>query len=396
MSIFSGLFKKNSERVLLINIGSASVVGALVSTEDVSSTITATVTTEMAAHADTDLAQFEREMEKALAGTLASLAKLRLHSPDRVIVYFAAPWYASQVRMAKMSRPAPFVVSKSLLTDMISRELKAFEAEELSGANSGTEQLRAIESKTVQVKLNGYPSNDPVGLSARELELSIFLSVAPERTLGKIEEIITHEYHRPVAFSSFLSASFIVARDFFPHQDNYLLIDVGGEVTDVTLVREGAIVQSLSFPLARNFILRTLSTTLGRSISESLALCTLYVEDKLEPSIKDACTNALTQAKDKWLESFQKTLFSISNELSIPDTILLSVGPDIAPWFIETIRREKFNQYSLTEKEFKVIVLDVEMFNDALSFAEGVPRNPFIMIEALASAREIASKNIRS
>jgi len=64
----------------------------------------------------------------------------------------------------------------------------------------------------------------------------------------------------------------------------------------------------------------------------------------------------------------------------------------MAPWFIETIRREKFNQYALTEKEFKVIVLDAEIFHESLVFKEGVSRNSFIMIEALAASNHSLSK----
>ena len=387
MGIFSSLKKKKSERVLLGSIGSATVVGAFISIEAGITTVTATVSTDIAALSDLSLSQFEKEMEKALRQTLGSLAKLHSPAPDRTVVYFSSPWYASQVRIAKMSRPSPFVVTKTVLSDMIARELKAFEDEEIAGSRGGKESLRAIESKVIQVKLNGYPTAEPANLSASELEISIFLSVAQERTLKGVEEIITNEYHSPIVFSSFLSASFIVVRDFFPHESDYLLVEVGGEVTDVTLVRESALIQSASVPLGSNFILRRLSTGLKRSVSESVSLCTLYLEDKVEASIKDACARILTEAKDEWLQSFQKVLFSVSNELSIPDTVLLSVGTDIAPWFIDTIRREKFNQYALTEKEFKVIVLNAEIFHESLSFAPGVPRNPCIIIEALASTR---------
>ncbi len=388
MSLFSRLAKKvASTRTLIIHVGSASVAAAFVETEGSAAKITAGVTTDIAVLPEVGSAEFEREMEKALAATLASIAKLRMSSPDTVRVYLASPWYASQVRKAKMSRPTPFVVSQSMLDDMVSRELRSFSDEEMAASYSAGEPLRPVESHVVEIKLNGYAVAHPAGVSARELELSLFVSVAPERMLKKMEEIIATTFHHSVRFGTFLAASFIVSRDRFPHEDGYLLIDIGGEVTDVSLVRGGALVQSVSFPLGRNFILRKLSTGLGRSISEALSICTLYVEKKVEDKIKVQCEGLLKEAKDQWLDAFQKTLFSVSNELSIPNTILLSVGTDIAPWFIETISREEFQQHSLTNKEFKVVILDAQLFRDSLTYAEGVPRSPCIIIETLAAVK---------
>lgn len=386
MGFFSGFSKKSSERVLVLHIGSATVEGAFVEIENGVTTMSAAVTISIPVVTDLAFTEFEKHMQKSLVEALGALAKFRMPAPSRVDVYFSSPWYASQIRVAKMSRPTSFVVTKTLMNDMISRELKAFEDNELTKSTNAGQPLRALESKVIQAKLNGYATPNPIGVSAREIEFSIFLTVAHEELITMVEDTIRRDYHMPISFSTFLSASFLVTRDFFPHLEDYLLIDIGGEVTDVSLVRESTIVRSVSFPRGRNFILRKLSEGLKRGIPESLAICTLYTEGKVEESIKNACATILQNAKDEWLDSFQKAIFADSNELSIPDTVLLSVDADIAPWFIETIRREEFHRYSLTEKEFKVVVLDAEIFHRSLRFKENVPRIPFLMIEALASA----------
>lgn len=390
MGVLSKLFKPKQERVLIVDVGSATVTAAFVVLEEKKpALVEATVSADITVLSDLTLARFEKEMEKAMRQALAGLHALRMSPPDRIAVFLASPWYASQVRIAKMSRPAQFVISKTLMNDMISREIKAFEEEEITAKKGSSDAVRAIESKTVQVMLNGYPAHEPIGRSVRELEISLFLSIAPEKMLKNIEEIISHEYpHRPVSFSSFLGASFVVTRDYFPHEKQYMLIDVGGEVTDVSLIKDGSPVQSVSFPRGRNFILRRLSAGLKRSITEAVSICTLYVEGKVEDSIKDSCTRILTEAKNEWLSAFQSSLFSVSNELSLPDTVLLTCHGDVAPWFVETIRREEFHQYTLTEREFNVILLDAELFHEALVFGNGVPRHPFIMIEALSCLRQ--------
>ncbi len=388
MSFFSAFRKKvaASSRVLVIHVGSAVVSGAFVDVHAGAARVVACVSSDIAVLPDVDHARFEAAMLVSLGQTLNKLSALHLAPPERIAVNLSSPWFASQVRVARASRTTPFVVSKTSVTDMITRELKAFEEEEMAAAKDSGTPLRAIESKTLLAKLNGYPTSDPLGKSARELELSIFLSVAPERTLAQIEQSVARVFQTPVRFNSFLLASFMVSRDLFPNQDNYLLIDVGGEITEVSIVRDNAISRSLSFPRGRNFILRKLSAGLKRSIPEVLGLCTLYVEGKVEGSVKESCAAILGDAKNEWLDAFQHALFSATDEVSLPDTVFLTVGEDIAPWFIETIRREDFHQYTGSEKEFKIVLLSPSLLHEKLSFDDGVVRNPFIMIGAIAQS----------
>lgn len=390
MGIFSFFKKKNTaENVLVIDIGSSSVTASNVLFGGDTPVISASATSDIAILSDLSLQRFEAEMIRSLHRAVSSLRANKKFLPDRIQVYLASPWYASQIRVAKISRPTSFVITKVMLNDMIGKELKAFEEEEVVSKMHTNEAIRVIETNTLQVKLNGYPHGDPVGTTAHELELSIFLAVSSEHLLKKIEDHLAGSFgHRAVKFSSFVGASFIVSRDFFPHQHSYILVDIGGEVTDVSFVKDGTLIQSTSFPEGRNFMLRRLSSELKRSIPESVTLCMLYMEDKVENSIKETCEKILTKAKEEWLQLFQKALFSTSNELSLPDTILITVDQDVGAWFVEAIKTEEFRQYALTEKEFKIITLDATFFHKDLSFGEGVQRNPFSMIEVLASVRK--------
>ena len=388
MGIFSRS-KNATERVLLMHIGSSSVTGCLVDVEEKKSTLVASITSDIAVLADLTQSQFEREMEHALRRTLNSISDLKLSPPNRCSVYLASPWYASQVRVAKASRPTTFVVSQSVLDDMVTREIKAFEDEEMAQHKGTHNALRAIEKQTLQVTLNGYPNASPIGVSVKELALSVFISVAPEHMLARIEEILTHTYHKSVSFATSLSATFLVVRDFFPHQEEYLLMDIGGEVTDISLVRENTLVQSVSFPFGRNYILRKLARGLGRSLDEAAVFCMLYAEDKVEASMKASCDKILGEAKNRYLEAFQNALYSLSSEISVPDTLMLSSGADVSEWFTQIITHEDFHQYALSGKELKVVVLGGEIFHDALQFGEGVRRDPVLMIEALAETDSV-------
>ncbi len=388
MGLFSFFSKKSYERVLVIDIGSASVTGAYIIISGGEHPLVQKVATSpIAVLPDIDPIRFEKEMNSALTNVMQMIEALKEPKPDRISVFLSSPWYVSQVRNAKLSRPSSFVVSKKILDDLVMRERKAFD-EEIHPGVSAVEPLRSIESKTVRVVLNGYSVQDPINMSAHDVELALYVAASPERILTSIEEAISKIYpHTAVSFTSFLTAAFYTLHSHFEREINCLFVDIGGEITDVTLIRNGAPTQSVSFPKGRNFMLRELANGLGRSIDESVSICTLYVEGKVEESMKVTCEKILTQVKNTWLTEFQKSLFVVSNELSVPDTVFLTCHSDVAPWFVETIRREEFQQYTLTEKEFRVVLLDGQFFHNDLGHADGILRNPFVMIEALFSAQ---------
>lgn len=383
---FFDLIKKKvvSSRVLVIHVGSTTVLGSLVVYDGDMPKIQTIISTEISVVTDLSYSQFEREMQKALITTISKLSGHNIGKIDDVYVFLSSPWYASQVRTAKLGRDIQFLVTKQMLDDMVSKEIDSFENEEVSAKHLTKDALKLIESKTVAVKLNGYSQENPVGKKATDLELSVFLAVAPNSLTEKITDSI-HKFfsHNNPKFCTFLTASFLVTRDILPHKSTYVLLDIGGEITDVSIIRDGSPVQSISFPIGKNFILRRLARSLNRSLSESATLCMLYMEDKMDTSMKNVCEKILNESKGEWLGAFQKTLLSMTNEIALPDTILLAVDSEIAPWFVELTSREEFHQYSLSEKEFKVIQLNAELFHEKLIFSEGVPRNPFIMLEAL-------------
>lgn len=385
---FLNFFKKSHSSLrkcaLLVDIGSASVTVALAIFEDYISTIVATETTKISVLSDLTYERFEKEMQKALMSSMARIRKSTTAPIDFVNVCLSSPWYASQVRTAKLTRITSFYVSKNILDDMIKRELKAFEEEEIKTKKILGDTVRGIESQTIRAKLNGYETHEPLGMQAKELELTMYLSVASQHTLKSIEEIIERTYNAPIMFSTFLSMTYLVARDFFPHQNNYMLIDIGGEVSDISFVKQNGLEQSFSFPAGKNFILRRLSNALGRSIDEAETLWRLHIEAKTNGEVGEKCERILRLAKVEWQQEFQKALYKASRDLSVPDVVLLSVDDDVAFWFSDAIKDEQFHQNTLLDKEFKIYFMNSSLFNDSLSFGPRVSRNSSVMIEAIA------------
>jgi cell division ATPase FtsA len=321
---------------------------------------------------------------KAFKVVASKVCTKGLGAPKRIFCVLSSPWYASQSRTIKLEKNTPFNFTTKLAESLTEKEVKFFEEEHQAIYNNIDSKVRPIEFRNMKTMLNGYPTSKPINQKASELEMKIFLSMSPEKVLQKIEEIVARHFHRTeVRFSSFLMTSFSVARDMFVHQDNFLLVDIGGEVTDISMIKKDVICESISFPMGRNFIIRETAKSLGCGLDEAKSLISLYKDGHAAESTEKILTPVISKLKAEWLRNFQESLAHLSTDISIPATIFITVDQDFANFFSETIKVEQFSQYTLTESKFRVIFLGTETLHGIVLFEENIVRDPFLIIESI-------------
>jgi hypothetical protein len=178
-------------------------------------------------------------------------------------------------------------------------------------------------------------------------------------------------------------ASFTVARDTFVHQDSFLLIDIGGEITDISMVKKDIICSSISFPLGRNFMIREVSLALGCSLAEAKSFISLYKDGHASESIEEKLEPIINKLQAQWLKGFQESLVNLSNDISIPATIFITVDQDLSDFFAKIIKTEQFSQYTLTESKFRIIFLGTEALHGIAVFEGNIARDAFLIIESI-------------
>lgn len=376
---------KKGHLVLVFDLGSSSVGGALFIMGELGTPkIIFSIREPISFEPTIDAERFLFLTMKSLKIVTDKILTAKAGAPSKIYCVLSSPWYASQTRKIKFEKNTPFVFTAKLAESLTDKEVKLFESEHQAIYNNLDSKVRSIEFKTMKTVLNGYPTSTPLDQKTSELEMSVFLSMSPEKVLQKIEEIVANSFHRKeVVFSSFILASFAVARDLFIHQDNFLLIDIGGEVTDISMIKKDVISESISFPLGRNFIIRETARRLGASLDEAKSLIALYKDGHAEESTGRVLSSVIEKQKAEWLRNFQESLSRLSTDISIPATVFITVDQDFANFFSETIKVEEFSQYTLTESKFRVIFLGTEALHDIVLFGEDVTRDPFLIIESI-------------
>ncbi len=178
-------------------------------------------------------------------------------------------------------------------------------------------------------------------------------------------------------------ASFTVARDVFINQDNFILVNIGGEVTDISMAKENVLRESISFPLGKNFIIRLVAEETNSSLPDAKAHISLYKDGHLDKNLSQKFVAAIEKAKNEWLKNFQEFLSKLTNDISIPSTVFVTVDAELSEFFAEIIKNEQFNQYILTESKFRVIYLGGQALHRIAEMAGNVERDPSVVIDCI-------------
>lgn len=377
--------KPKRELVAIFDIGSSSVGGSLLFT-DKNSSPEIVFSTRIPIPIQEKL-DFDRFLESTLKITEEigqKLSSAGFGAPTKIHCVLSSLWYVSQTRVIHIEKNNPFMFTEKLADDLIKKEIDLFKEEHLAHYAKEDKKLRLLEYKNLKTSLNGYVTSEPIGKKAQKAEIVMFMSMSSEYILEKIEITVGKYFHTSkIKFSSFIMASFTVARDMFIHKENFLLIDIGGEVSDISMTKKEVLLESITFPMGRNFLFRNLALALGDTIDHTKSAFIMHKEGHLEKTAKEKFDKALTDVSALWLKNFQESLVNLSNDISIPSTIFVTADEDVAPWFVDTIKNEQFNQYTLTESKFKVIIISTAMLHGIATFRDNAARDMFIIIESI-------------
>lgn len=383
-----GIFSRNKEKnklILVFNIGSSAVGGAFFEAQNSGiPKIIFSVKEPIKIEEKIETDRFLSSTLKSLEIVVKKIYKAGLGAPSQVFCVLPSPLYVSQTRIINFKKNTPFVFTEKLADELIKKEIKLFEEEYVSKYRQTDNEVRVIELKNIKTMLNGYEISEPLNKKTKELEMDIFISIGEEQVLKKIEDTIGGHFHfKPIKFSSFVLSFFTVVRDMYFKQENFLLVNIGGEMTDISMVKKNTLRESASFPLGRNFLIRGVALDLGCTLSEANSLISLLKDGHAEESVAKKLALILNKLRTEWLKKFQSSLANLSKDISIPSTIYIAVDKDFIDFFSETIKTEQFSQYTLTESKFEVIFLNTELFHWIVAFKENVIREPFLIIDSI-------------
>ena len=384
--------------VIILDIGSASVGGALVLFNKTTAPfVVYTVRREIKFHQKIDFERFILSTKDTLDEVIGYLQKeglfyLKLKgrshlTPEAVHCIFGAPWYASQVRTLHVSREKPIRVNRDSLSEILTKEIHSFEDMESEryfreGIKRG--EMELVEKETLWVKLNGYEVKKPYNRLAKELEVLLYLSVVPTEVVKIIHDRVTRAFHvETVVFHSSSLAFWSTIRDMWHNEEDYLVVDISGEITEISLVRGGKLIETASIPLGKNFFVRKIASRLKISLHEAFSLFNLYITEKGSEDAMRQVKEILTELKKEWLDRFQEALDALNEGLFLPTRMFLITDSFFTQWFLDIIKKADPSRGSLSTESFFITPVDDRAFEEAIHLGDALRKDPFLFMETV-------------
>ena len=390
MSLFSFSSNKKGEEVSAVfHIGSGSVDGHLIRLSKVSKPeIIYSLSVPISFQKDIKLERHFRLMVKTLDSVLKDILKeglkhlnftgFRNHGLRNAFFILSSPWCASQTKVIKIKKDKPFEISGDSIESIISEQEQKFLSDDSS------EGSKIIEKRIIEAKLNGYRVTEIYGKKAKNIELSLFMTSAPEYILKELSNATLKYFNfRSSHFYSFALASFSAIRDIYSDIDDFIYLDVHGELTDLSIIKDNVFVESASFPAGKNFFVRQISEKLRVSATEAYSLINLRADGKCDSVTSLKIEKAIDESLKDWLERFHSVLTSLSLNMYVPRTIFIIASDEFSAFLVKKLKEEKFSQFSMTEESFDVIVLDTKNLCEYCKSDKNFKKEPFAEMECV-------------
>lgn len=392
MSFFSS--SDNGEKVsLLIDIGNSEVSCALAvfNSDNLprfvyssSSSFDVTEKVDSSRLVDSLVSILENEMAKILKdGFKNKYWAGKANKISGALVSFSSPWFVLKTKHINISNEKDFIVSKAFIDDVFLKEEQIFKTELSPGS---PDQHIVFEKSMVHTKINGYELGNIINKRTKMLEASICFSAMDSSLSDKVINIVNKYTHIPkdsYSFHSFPLISFTVVRDYFTAGNDFLIMDVSGDVTDITLVQNSVITQTVSVPSGRNYILRQISKNFDVSLEIAESMFHMFIEDKSDETINEKIHELLGLIEPEWAIYIENALQELSPSINLPSNVYLMANSDVAHIYSEFIKLPKTDLTSNFRKSLNLNILDENSVKKFFENESGVGVNEFIVFGSL-------------
>lgn len=383
---------RKDEVALVFDIGSDGATGALVafsekeapqvlfSVKDTVSLAKEHVTTRVVSLMLTSLNNVVKVIEKEGVPHLKFTQHGGAHIRKAYCV-LSSPWYLSQTKVLKIKKPEPVTVTEKLISDAMEAEKKAYVESLSSGefAKNFHEELEVVDSKIISIRLNGYETSKPHGKKASEIEINIYLSIAGKELVEKIRQNLSKHFElKSFEFHTFPLVTFSLIRNT-NNPEHFLIMDIGAEVTDISIIKDNSLLQTVTLPLGRNFFVRKVSSTLNTLPQVGLSFLKLYAQNKTEPAITQKIETVLQKLILEWQSFIHKAFTELSDEVFVPQTVYLTTDQELMPFYTKLVQDQKLNQTSNEGDSFTVIPFDHSRLAGLYRLEGKLPVDPFII-----------------
>jgi hypothetical protein len=292
---------------------------------------------------------------------------------SKAAVFLGSPWSSSEVKFVNLKKDEPFPITRELLARIREDEIKKFLSSDdramYSQGSGGA--LELIEELVIDVSLNGYSTARPERKRTRTIDMTLALGATSERIKQRIEETFRRELRVPkVSFHTSVTTAFLSIRDMFPERHDFLVVSIGSELSEISIILNNILHETVSFPIGVNHLFRSIARKLDLSpaMARTEALLSLakgdtktkdqsgqgrgrdYGEsskDRVSVANAGSVSKEIELFRDKWTKDFYGVIEILSKDHILPRDIFVLIEEDLQSLISPCVGDARFSQFGL-------------------------------------------------
>ncbi len=262
---------------------------------------------------------------------------------ENILVSIGAPWQKSLIRVDVVSEKKPFVFTKAILADALRRSPYLPKG-----------YLKSNES-VVATLLNGYETSEPFGKKVGRADMIILTSFLDANVSSRVEQILRKTYHtHALTLTGFAPIAYSVFRDVYPHEKDFLVVEISGEATNIIFVKHGLLVNVANVQYGLNQLIMT-AKMVGND----------------------------AEAEKMWLSKIAETLGAFAANHALPRTLFLLVEPGSLDYLRSLIDSPSLRSLWLTDDPLRVVSVVPQHFANVVKVRGEAEGDVFLQLLAL-------------
>lgn len=294
---------------------------------------------------------------------------------DELVCTIGEPWVTTFSRTAHLEKNQ-FRITKSVVADMISRDIKIFEQETMRDF-VGAENIAIVGTSQPIFDVNGYRSGAMIGEVVKTLDMHVAYSIAPVQFIEDLRGVFGDVFHRhDVRFQSIdIARPLLVSRSA-----KACIVDIGGVTSTVSIIDRGTISYTASLPVGLSDIERGLEIIFQVPRSQISAVMQFATDEKMLQHQRDVYYKRIESAYRDFGVVVRRGMLHLKKFISlIPQPMYVTASP---VWTEALV--------PLLEKDLDGIVVmpNPEILDNRITYTYGAPAQSVMLSSAILQALE--------
>ncbi|HNT29366.1 MAG TPA: cell division FtsA domain-containing protein [bacterium] len=255
---------------------------------------------------------------------------------DQVIIGIAGELVKGATTIVEYERPkADEKLSMKELEDIVQKvQWKASEdVRRILAQETGYQEIevKLVNAAVVDVQIDGYKINNPIGFQGRKVSIGIYNSFAPLVHLGALQTIAEELDLDLLGIATEPYAVAVSVGNDEAGEFSAIFIDVGGGTSDVALVRNGGVAGTKMFALGGRAFTKRIASHLNIGFDKAEQMKLDYSNQQLDSATAQLIRNILEPDAQVWLSGIELILDELAQSEHLPPRILLCGGGSALP-----------------------------------------------------------------